>query len=194
MTRALIPSSPRPREYARFLEEIEERIRTARLKALASLNEQMMRLYWQIGRGIAERQERAGWGDAVIDRLASDLRRAFPGSHGFSRTNLFNMRQLYLAYGGPDRNCPTAVGQIPWSHNLLILGRVEGRAARVWYVRQTLSNGWSRNVLSHHLAGHLYERQARALKTHNFGRTLPRPQSDLAREMLLDRAKGRGRR
>ncbi len=152
--KAILPV-PLPDGYARFLGEIKERILGARLRAAASLNEAMLRLYWEIGKALAERQKRARWGDAVIERLARDLRREFPGMKGFSRTNLCYMRQWYLAYRSKGGNCPTAVGRIPWSHNILIFNKIRYRARRLWYAQQALEHGWSRSVLEHQIESRL---------------------------------------
>jgi predicted nuclease of restriction endonuclease-like (RecB) superfamily len=155
------------------------------VRAVTSLNREMLALYWEIGRAIVERQEQAGWGDAVIDRLARDLGKEFPTLKGFSRRNLFLMRQCYLAYRNSP-NCATAVAQIPWSHNMLILNGLSDPKEREWYLDQTLRNHWSRNHLRHLIETGLYQRQALPSKSHNFDRTLPPPQSDLAQELLKD--------
>jgi DUF1016 N-terminal domain len=52
-------------------------------------------LYWDIGRGIVEKQQKAGWGDSVVERLASDLQAAFPDMRGFSPRNIWDMRRFY---------------------------------------------------------------------------------------------------
>ena len=172
-------------DYARFLTDLKERVRAAQVRAVTSLNREMLTLYWEIGRAIVERQEKAGWGDAVIDRLSRDLRAEFPGIKGFSRDNLFRMRRWFLAYRDSP-NCGAAAPQIPWYHNILILNKIRDPMAREWYLDQTLYHGWSRGVLNHQIETHLYERQALSEKTHNFARTLPLPQSDLAQELLKD--------
>jgi len=172
-------------EYSSFFTDIKERIQASQLRAASSLHGQLLDLYWQIGKTIVEQQESRGWGDAVLDRLSSDLKRSFPEMRGFSRSNLFGIRQFYLAYRLVG-NCPTAVGQISWSHNLLLLNRVNLPEERAWYAEQTVIHGWSRRVLEHQISSGLYDRQATPLKDHNFDRTLPEPQSDLARELLKD--------
>ncbi|HLF06490.1 MAG TPA: PDDEXK nuclease domain-containing protein [Thermoplasmata archaeon] len=182
MSREMQPSRS---EYARFLAEITRRVATAHLRAAVTVNEKLLDLHWQIGKAIVDRQENAGWGDEVILRLAEDLKREFPGTRGFSRSNLFSMRQWYLAYRDSGIS-PTAIGQIPWGHNLLILNRIEDLEQRLWYVQETVRNGWSRSVLGHQIETDLYRRQAAATKDCNFARVLPRPQSDLAQELLKD--------
>ena len=172
-------------DYVRLLADVKSRVDIARLRTASSLNEATIRLYRDIGRLIVERQEREGWGDAVIPRLARDLRRAFPDARGFSARNLFQMRQYFAAYRH-EPICADASAQLPWSHNLLILNKIEDPAARGWYVREATRNGWSVRNLRHQIATDLYGRQALAEKTHNFRRTLPPFRSDLADELLKD--------
>jgi predicted nuclease of restriction endonuclease-like (RecB) superfamily len=77
----------RPEGYDGFLEELKQRIRTAQVRAVLAVNRELVLLYWQIGREILERQDRAGWGAKIIESLAEDLHREFPDMKGFSRTN-----------------------------------------------------------------------------------------------------------
>lgn len=169
--------------YNDFLRELKERIRSAQVRAALSVNRELVLLYWQIGRDILLRQQQQGWGAKVIDRLATDLRQAFPEMKGFSRTNLLYMRAFAEAY--PDEQIvQQLVGQIPWGHNIRILDAVKDARARLWYVQKTIENGWSRNILSLQIQNQLYNRQGKAIT--NFNATLQSPQSDLARETLKD--------
>lgn len=145
----MTPTPPRRGEYARFLADVKKRIATARLRAAASVNQQLLALYGQIGKALAEKQEASGWGDEVIPRLAADLKREFPSIRGFSRASLFFMRKLYRTYRDQEL-CLTAVRQLPWSHNLLIMNKIGDLEQRLWYLQQTLENGWSKRVLDHH--------------------------------------------
>jgi len=128
-----------PRGYTRFLTEVKERIRRAQVRTVFAANRELIRLYWDIGRRVVERQEREGWGEAVIERLAADVQKGFPGIGGFSRSNLFYMRQFYLAYRERGRKVQQLVGQIPWGHNVTILSRVHDPQQREWYARQARS-------------------------------------------------------
>jgi hypothetical protein len=96
------PTLGLPKDYAEFLESLKGRVRQAQTKAMLSVNRELIRLYWDIGREIVCRQEGAGWGQAVLERLAGDLQKAFPGVGGFSRSNVFRMRAFYLAYRGAE--------------------------------------------------------------------------------------------
>jgi hypothetical protein len=105
------PGLPMPAGYHAFLKDLRERIRTTQLKASLAVNRELIGLYWHIGQQITERQEREGWGTAVIDRLGQDLQAAFPGVSGFSRTNVYRMRAFYLAYRNARTIVPQPVGQ-----------------------------------------------------------------------------------
>jgi len=140
-------------------------------------------LYWGIGRDILARQKEQGWGAKIIDRLAADLRQEFPEVTGFSPRNLKYMRALAEAW--PDEPIVQQLAaQIPWFHNCTILDKVKNPTEREWYIRQTIQNGWSRNVLIHQIESGLYRRQGKALT--NFTRTLPAHQSDLAQQIVKD--------
>lgn len=170
-----------PAGYGELLGAIKARVQTAQLRTALAVNTELVLLYWSIGRDILARQAQEGWGAKVIARLAADLRRAFPDMKGFSRTNLLYMRAFAESY--PDEPFVQQVaGQIPWFHNCTLLDKVKGREEREWYLRATKEYGWSRAMLVHQIETKLFERQGKALT--NFERTLPAPQSDLARQTL----------
>ena len=172
-----------PPDYDAFLAGLKDRVRTAQVRAALAVNRELVLLYWQIGRDILARQHESGWGAKVVDRLARDLKAAFPEMKGFSRTNLLYMRSFAQAW--PDEAIVQQVaGQIPWFHNCVLLDRVKDPEARRWYAEKTIQNGWSRAILEHQIDTGLRERQGKAVT--NFERTLPPPQSDLARQMLKD--------
>ena len=169
--------------YASLLAELKERIRTARLKAAVAVNEELILLYWSIGRDILDRQTAAGWGARVIDRLAADLRRDFPEMTGLSPRNLKYMRAFAEAFPGREI-VQQVVARLPWGHAIKLVESVKSPEQRIWYARQAAEHGWSRNVLAHQIDSDLFSRQGKALT--NFGRTLPAPQSDLAQELIKD--------
>jgi predicted nuclease of restriction endonuclease-like (RecB) superfamily len=91
-----------PPEYRKFISELKARVLSARISAARSVNRDVILLYWDIGRGIAQRQETLGWGKSVVETLAKDLQMAFPGMRGFSANNLWLMRQFYKTYVEPE--------------------------------------------------------------------------------------------
>ena len=175
--------TPPPQGYAEWLAELKTRIHTAQQRATLAVNRELVLLYWQIGRDILARQAEQGWGAKVIDRLAKDLRAAFPEMKGFSPRNLKYMRAFADAW--PDGEFVQAVlAQLPWYHQLALLDKLPGAEARRWYAAKAIEHNWSRNVLVMQIETRLLERSGQAVT--NFPATLPAPQSDLARESIKD--------
>lgn len=171
------------KDYTELLTSLKERIRTAQIRAVLSVNREMVLLYWHIGREILERQAREKWGSKVIDRLSIDLRSEFPEMKGFSSRNLIFMRGFAEAF--PDKAIvKQLVSQIPWGHIIRIMQLVKDLNERTWYIRSAIENGWSRNVLVLQIESDLYRRQGKAIS--NFRKALPSPQSDLAHQTLKD--------
>lgn len=183
MSEKPVSLSQPPEGYADWLVELKGRIHSAQQRATLAVNHELVLLYWQIGRDILARQAEQGWGAKVIDRLAHDLRNAFPEMKGFSRANLLYMRAFADAW--PDGQIvQQAVGQLPWGHNLVLLARLKQPEQRLAYARAAIEHGWSRNVLNIHIETGLLERTGKAVT--NFSQRLPAPGSDLARESLKD--------
>ncbi len=187
-----------PDGFRPFAEALKAHIREAQVRAALAVNRALLTLYWNIGRAIAERQEAEGWGARVIDQLADEIQRAFPGVAGFSRTNIYRMRAFYLAHPAAEATeaiVPQAVGRfseplpagvpdLPWGHLSVLLERLKDPPLRAWYARAAVEGGWSRAVLLAQIDSRLHEREGAAIT--NFARTLPPPQSDLARQSLKD--------
>jgi predicted nuclease of restriction endonuclease-like (RecB) superfamily len=172
-----------PAGYTDWLADIKSRVSAARQRAVLAANAELMRLYWQIGSDILERQASQGWGSKVIDRLASDLREAFPEMKGFSRANLMYMRAFAEAWSEAEI-VQQAVGQLPWGQNVLLLTRLKDPALRLCYAQQASNDGWSRTTLELQIKNRLHERQGQAIT--NFEARLPAPHSALAHETLKD--------
>lgn len=194
--------------YKIWLSEWKARIRKAQIKAAIRVNTELLGLYWELGRDIAAKQETASWGDGLIPRLTKDLKREFPDLTGFSRTNLFYIRKWFLFYQRHIEIVPQLVGQlegeiapqlmgqfkdtekeknvvfflIPWGHHRHIIDKCSTVQEAFFYLEKTFQQSWSREQLREEIEKNLYARQGKA--TTNFEWTLPKPQSDLAREML----------
>lgn len=161
--------TPSPVDYAQLLAEVKERVRSAQYAALKAVNTELVGLYWDLGRMIVERQEQAGWGKSVVERLSQDLRREFPGVAGFSVQNLWYMRQFHMEYRGDERLQPL-VGEIAWAHNLVIMSKCKAPLEREFYLRMTRKFGWSKNVLIHQIDNQSYEKSLSGQT--NFDQTL----------------------
>lgn len=175
--------TPPPEGYADWLIDLKARIHSAQQCATLAVNRELTTLYWQIGKDILTRQAQQGWGAKVIDRLAHDLRIAFPDMKGFSPRNLKYMRAFAEAW--PDSEFVQEVlAQLPWYHQLALLDKLDSTETRRWYAVKAIENNWSRNVLVMQIDTRLLERSGNAVT--NFAARLPEPQSDLARESLKD--------
>ena len=197
-------------DYASFLSEVKGRIDSARLMAGRAVNRELVSLYWDMGRGIVEKQQTQGWGDAVVERLASDLRAEFPAMQGFSSANVWRMRQFYEAYstsdflaqavrelGAPPKGTVqkdflaqavrAMVAAVPWGHHVFLLGKVKDAEALFYYLRATTQCGWSRSVLLNQIKAGAYERAVKEKKTHNFALALPEHLAEQADAMLKSR-------
>ncbi|NTU42312.1 MAG: DUF1016 domain-containing protein [Nitrospirales bacterium] len=186
--------------YTNLLGDIKIRIRQAQIKATLSANAEMILLYWDIGRIIHERQKEKGWGSGVIPRLSKDIQNELPEIKGFSERNIGRMIAFYREYASCSGILPQPVAklstndspsivkqllaQIPWGHNILLMERVKDLPTRLWYMQQTIEQGWSRDVLGLMIKGSAHKRQGEAIT--NFQQRLPSPQSDLARQLLKD--------
>ena len=194
-------------DYSAFLTEVKGRIQSARLSAGRAVNRELVMLYWEIGRGILEKQAAVGWGESVVERLSADLRAEFPDMRGFSISNIWRMRQMFQTFNTPDflaqfaRESGGIAGSevilaqavrelasaIPWGHHVEILNKLTEPAPRLYYLKATAKFGWSRAVLLNQIKAQAYERAKAEKKTHNFAAALPEHFAEQADEMLKSR-------
>ncbi len=172
-----------PENYDHCLSDLKERIRRAQVKAALAVNQELVMLYWEIGREILTREQTQGWGAKVVERLAMDLKREFPEMKGFSARNIRYMKALAEAY--PDKEIlQRSVARLPWRHNIALLEKLKSREDRIWYAQQAIENSWSRDILVLQIENQLHQRLGEAVT--NFEQVLPKPQSDLAQSLLKD--------
>lgn len=177
------PASDAPPDYAAWLADLKARIQQQRLHVVLASNAVMVLLYWDIGRSILDKQDVQGWGSRVIDRLAADLREAFPEMKGFSPRNLKYMRAFAAAWPDPEI-VQQSVAQLSWRHNLALLEKLRSPDDRLWYAAKTLEYGWSSNILVLQIEAQAHRRQGKAQT--NFPATLPPPDSDMAVQVFKD--------
>ncbi len=157
-------------EYKIFFKEIKERIYKAQYDALKAVNKKLINLYWDIGKSIMAKQEKLGWGKAIVETLAKDLQKEFSGIQGFSSANLWRMRNFYLAYNKNEKLAPL-VREISWTKNIIILERCKDDVRREFYLRTTKKFGWTKDVLINQLEAGAFERYM-ANQT-NFDKAVP---------------------
>ena len=157
-------------EYKKFLIEIKERIHKAQYDALKAVNKELINLYWDIGKSIVVKQDELGWGKAIVETLAKDLQKEFPGIQGFSARNLWNMRTFYLTYN-EDKKLQPLVAEISWTKNVIIMERCKDDVRREFYIKITKKFGWTKDVLINQLEAGAFERYM-ANQT-NFDKAVP---------------------
>lgn len=160
------------KNYSRFLNEVKQKIQSAKIQVARSVNTDLIMLYFNIGKSIVERQEKYGWGKAIVEQLANDLQGEYENSTGYSVQNLWYMRQLYMEYKDYPK-LQQLVGEIPWGQNILIMSKIKDKKEREYYLKSTAEMGWSRNVLLNFVKANSYERRRKNPKQHNFKNALP---------------------
>ncbi|WP_264328531.1 PDDEXK nuclease domain-containing protein [Wolbachia endosymbiont (group A) of Andrena hattorfiana] len=171
------------KEYTEFLEQLKEQIATSRYKAALAVNSKLIVLYHHIGTEILKRQKEHGWGAKIIDQLSKDLRSAFPEMKGFSPRNLKYMRKFAEEYSDIEF-VQEPLAQLTWYHNVTLLEKIESHETRLFYIKEAIEHGWSRNIMVMQIELGLHKRQGKAIT--NFKEKLPSPQSDLAHYTLKD--------
>lgn len=169
-------------KYKEIFENIRQEVLNSQYKAMQAVNKELIYMYWHIGKIIVDNSK---WGNKFIDNLSVDLKLAFPNIQGFSVRNLKYMKKIAEEY--PDFEFVQEVlAQITWYHNIILMDKVKDIEARKWYIKETVKNGWSTNILKSQINYKLYERQALSEKVTNFSLTLPDVQSDLALQTIKD--------
>ena len=199
-------------DYIQWIKELSSRYRRSQIKAAVKVNQEMLQFYWDLGKDIVEKKAESRWGSGFMKNLSRDLKEVNPDATCFSETNLLYMKNFYLLYQPcleitpqlgeqitqqvveqkVNAITPQLVEQIrndlfsvPWGHHRFIIDKFKEQPEKaLFFVRQTVENGWSRDMLLNFMGTDLYERQGKALT--NFARTLPEETSDLARELTKD--------
>lgn len=200
------------RQYREWVNSLKTKIRRAQAKAAVRVNVELLRLYWGMGRDIAEKRMEAEYGSGFFDNLSRDLKLEFPNMEGFSVSNLKYIKRFYLFYAekipyqsgakssrtnrhqaGDEssveiRQQPVddleKLFSIPWRHHVEIFTHSKSAEEALFYVAKTAENGWSRNVLMNMMETDLYHAKGRAVT--NFVAKLPAPESDLVQQTLKD--------
>lgn len=170
------------KDFKETVEKIKEEIKITQISIISDANQKMINMYFNIGKYIDEKAE---WGNKFINELELELKLDYPNSKGFSARNLRRMKRFYLEYKN-DEILPPAVAKLPWTHNNILIEKINDREKRFWYANEAANGNWSKVVLGHQIDMNLYERQAIADKKNNFKNVLIEPQSDLANDLQKD--------
>jgi predicted nuclease of restriction endonuclease-like (RecB) superfamily len=169
--------------YASLVKEIKSRILRAQQLALQKVNTELIHLYWDIGKMIFQAQSKKGWGEAVVESLASDLQSELAGASGFSVRNLYLMRDFFNTYNG-NKILQPLVAEIGWTHNMVILQSCKIPEEREFYIRMTKRFGWSKNILKLQIESNAFLKAAKGQQ--NFEKALPAEKSAQALLAIKD--------
>ncbi|MDD5686250.1 MAG: PDDEXK nuclease domain-containing protein [Elusimicrobia bacterium] len=204
------------KEYKVWLADLKAKVRNAQIKAAVKVNSEMLSFYWELGADIVAKQANTKWGGGFLIQLSKDLTAEFSDMKGFSLRNLKYIKQWYQFYSRGNAISQQPVGligqqavaqlpinriiqksvgqfvqqavaqitQIPWGHNIAIITKCKNIKEAIYYVQKTITHNWSRSVLVHQIEWGLFKREGKAVN--NFSLTLPKPQSDLAKQTLKD--------
>jgi predicted nuclease of restriction endonuclease-like (RecB) superfamily len=167
--------------YKNYIEQLKSEILKARVKAVLSVNKELILMYWRIGKKILETQKEKRWGAKVIEQISKDLQEEFTGMKGLSGRNLKYMR-AFADFCKDSSIVQQIVAQLPWGHITHTMDKEKDLERFYWYIQKTIENNWSRSVLVLQIESKLYERQGKAIT--NFKETLPASHSDLAHEII----------
>lgn len=170
--------------FSGWVQQIKGKIRTARNQVALSINTQLLELYWELGKEISIKQKQASWGSNFIENLSKELKSEFPEMTGFSRRNLYAIKQWYEFYSEEFPFVPQAVAQIPWGHNRLLLSKSSSIEEALFYAQEIVLNGWSRDTLEVQIDHQLYLTKGKSVN--NFTHTLPIEESKIAIQTLKD--------
>jgi predicted nuclease of restriction endonuclease-like (RecB) superfamily len=166
-----------PENYPKILDKLKSKIHQVRYKSFRAVNKELIKLYFEIGKTIVKQQEEQGWGKSVVENLARDLQVEFPGIQGFSVQNLWYMKKFYEIYMS-NQNLQPLAGEVPWTHNQIILDKCKTDSERKFYLKQVKEFSLSKRILLKMVKGKEFERYL-ANQT-NFKKNLPEKQSDIA--------------
>ena len=193
------------KEYSAWISNLSSKYRKSQIKAAVKVNGEMLRFYFELGKDIVTMQAESRWGSGFMKNLSADLKAMNPDATCFSPTNLLYMKNFYLLYQ-PYLEITQQVAEqfdtakftqqvaeriandvfsIPWGHHMLLIDKFKAEPQKaLFYVHQTVENGWSRDTLLNFIGTDLYERQGKAIS--NFKQMLPEETSDLAQELTRD--------
>ena len=177
------PSNINPTEYTEILQQAVAEIRVARNLVAKQLTSAANSVYWSLGKLLFEKQLEEGYGSGVVKQLSVDLKNEFPDM-GLSSRNLWDMKRFYERYRSADQKLRQAVAVLPWGHNLLLINKIQSLSAVEFYANESLSKGWSRDLLLNAIKMDTYGQVQSQNATNNFSETLPAPNADYANEVF----------
>ena len=156
--------------YGSFIKEIKDLIYRRQYEAMKKVNTELIQLYWEIGEEIDRQQREQGWGKSIVEVLAKELQKEFPGVQGFTARNLWFMRQFYVEFS-QNANLKPLISEISWSKNIVIMQKCKDPLEREFYMKMTKRYGWTKDVLINNIENRVFEKYL--INQTNFDKTVP---------------------
>ena len=190
------------KNYVDVINGLKQKIHSTRLQTVIAVNAQMLAIYWEIGNTILAQQKADGWGTKIIKRLSNDLKLEFPDMKGLSERNLvymqtfasnypyFSITQEALAQNEPSTENRDSIitqailAKLTWYHHITLLDKVKDAEEKLFYIKETIQNGWSRDLMVHQIESGLFHRRGKI--TNNFNQTVLPEQSELVTQIFKD--------
>ncbi|PZX59370.1 putative nuclease of restriction endonuclease-like (RecB) superfamily [Algoriphagus ratkowskyi] len=172
-----------PADYTDLLQLAVTEIRTAREVIAKQINSSANSVYWNLGKLLFDKQLEEGYGSGVVKQLSVDLKHEFPDM-GLSPRNLWDMKRFYERYSEADTKLRQLVAVLPWGHNLLLVNKVKEDSEVAFYASETLTKGWSRDLLLNAIKMDSFGQAQKQLKANNFEQTLPETHAEYANEVF----------
>ena len=143
--------------YEPLVSDLKQLIQQKQYRVLQMINSETINLYWEIGEEIYRQQKEKGWGKSIVGVLSRELQKEFPGSKGYSASNLWRMRNFYLTYRDSEKLAPL-VREISWSNNVIIMEKCKEDLQREFYIQMVKRYGWTKRVLTNFIEAQTYEK------------------------------------
>ena len=169
--------------YEPLVEDIKGLINKKQFQVLKLINSETINLYWEIGEEIYRQQQEKSWGKSIVEVLANELQKEYPGAKGYSAANLWRMRNFYVTYRDSEKLAPL-VREISWSNNIIIMEKCKDDLQREFYIQMTKRYGWTKRVLANFIEAQTYEKYL--LNQTNFDLMLPAEQRVQAKLAVKD--------
>lgn len=155
--------------YNEFISEVKTLVYNRQYEAMKKVNNELLQLYWEIGKEIDKKLNEKGWGKSVVETLAKELQKEFPAVKGFSTRNLWRMKNFYNEYS-EDEFLPPMVAEISWTKNNVILEKCKDLSEREFYLKMTKRYGWTKDVLINNIENKAFEKYL--INQNNFDMTV----------------------
>lgn len=170
-------------DYKPLVEDIKDKINKRQFQVLKAMNAETINLYWEIGEEIYNQQIEKGWGKSIVDVLAKELQKEYPGAKGYSASNLWRMRNFYLTYK-EETKLALLVREISWTNNVIIMEKCKESLEKEFYIQMTKRYGWTKRILTNFIEDKTYEKYL--LNQTNFDETLPEERRSQAKLAVKD--------